>query len=121
MGAVCAPRDLCVMSGPIPVMPLDTLRAKVGELIQEAQQRSLPMSTLTLLSIGEYLKDAERWNYVMTHEIPLGMSANDTRKWVDDHLKEIDDGVERLVRPRKRRVDGVSGNSGTGGAADPVV
>lgn len=109
------------MSGPIPVMPLDTLREKVGQLIEEAKTRNLPMSTLTLLSIGEYLKDAERWNYVMTHEIPPGMSSNDTRKWVDEQLKEVEDGVERVIRSRQRRVDGVPGDSGTGGTPDPVV
>jgi hypothetical protein len=109
------------MSGPIPVMPLDTLREKVGLLIEEAKTRALPMSTLTLLSIGEYLKDAERWNYAMTHEIPVGMSANETRKWVDQQLQEVEDGVERVVRARQRRVDGVSGDSGAGGTPDPVV
>lgn len=109
------------MSGPIPVMPLDTLREKVGQLIEEAKTRNLPMSTLTLLSIGEYLKDAERWAYVERYEIPAGMSANETRKWVDAQLQEIADGVERVVRPRERRGDGVSRDCGTGGAADSVV
>ena len=77
------------MSVPIPVMPLDTLRAKVGELIEEAKILNLPMSTLTLLSIGEYLKDAERWQAFRNTEIVFypGISPADMDRVADEHIK----------------------------------
>lgn len=89
------------MSGPIPVMPLDTLRAKVGELIEEAKTRNLPMSTLTLLSIGEYLKDAERWAIVKSQEIVLypGIMPDDVQRIVDHYIKERENERQRSLCP----------------------
>lgn len=78
------------MSGPIPVMPLDTLREKVGQLIEEAKTRNLPMSLHTLMSIGEYLKDAERWQVVKNQEVVFypGILPDDIQRVVDKHIKE---------------------------------
>lgn len=110
------------MSNQIPVMPMDTLKAKVGELIEEAKKRSLPMSLHTLLSISEYLKDAERWQFYVRNGPILGdvdmMTPAELTKYVD---QEIENERKRLVCARKRRNDGVPGNQGGGGATDPVV
>lgn len=79
------------MSGPIPVLPLDILQGQVGKLIEEAKTRCLPMSTLTLLSIGEYLKDAERWKYFESNlvAIPDGFTPSQIRVYIDKKIEEL--------------------------------
>lgn len=109
------------MSGPIQAMPIDKMRAAIGAALGEEQVRADPKMLLICLSMGEYLRDAERWHYVERYEIPQGMSPRETRKWVDDQLKEIEDGIERAIRTRQRREDGVPGGSGAGGTPDPIV
>lgn len=109
------------MSGPIFVLPLDQLRKIVGDTIKTCQtQGSIPLLHAAM-SINEYLKDAERWTYVRDYEIPAGMSAKETTAYVDQQLKEVNDGVERVIRARQRREDGVPGSSGAGNAASSIV
>lgn len=109
------------MSGPLPVMSLDKIREALGMALADERVKRDPKMSLISLSLGEYLKDAERWAYVRDYEIPAGMLAKETTAYVDQQLKEVNDGVERVIRARQRREDGVSGSSGTGNAPDPIV
>lgn len=110
------------MSGPIPTMSLDKLKEALGVALDDERVRHDPKMLLICLSIGEYLKDAERWQHVAENTVQWNnfepRTTADFRKWIDE---EINNERERLVCARQGRRDGVSGNQGGGGAADPVV
>lgn len=76
------------MSNQIPVMPLDTLRSRIGEWIEDSKQHKLPLPTVVLMSISEYLKDAERWQHVKDNVVPgYGhMGPDELQKYVDAQL-----------------------------------
>lgn len=109
------------MSGPIFILPLDQLRKIVGDTIEACKTQGSIHMLHAAVSISEYLKDAERWAHVRDYEIPAGMSAKETTAYVDQQLKEVNDDVERVIRARQRREDGVPGSSGTGNTTNPIV
>lgn len=53
------------MSGPLHMMPLADVQALVGLHLDHV--RNDPRQLHPWLSIAEYLKDAERWQYVMNN------------------------------------------------------
>lgn len=105
------------MSSLIFPMPIEQVDRFLGDTMNGAS----PEVQRVILSVSHYLKDARRWHYVEQYEIPVGLSPNGTRKWVDQQLKEVNDGVERVIRARQRREDGVPGGEGTGGTPNPIV
>jgi hypothetical protein len=78
------------MSGPIPVMPIDTVQAQLGELIGVAKSNKLPMSTHFLLSVSEYLKDAQRWHWMINnscgYHLNFDASPEELQRAVDEQM-----------------------------------
>lgn len=106
----------------LPVIPLQDLRLTLLGLLQQSRESSDAQLVHLSVSMLEYLRDAERWHHVAENTVQWNnfepRTAADFRKWVD---QEIHNEQQRFVCARQGRVDGVPGNSGTGGASNPVI
>jgi hypothetical protein len=80
------------MSGPIHVMPVNDLRAVLLDLIIRGRERNDAEMVHLAVSMTEYLKDAERFQFLMNNSNPqkdlCGLlvegRAEDFRKRVDE-------------------------------------
>jgi hypothetical protein len=81
------------MSGPIPLMPILDIKLAFVEQLQGAQSRKDASMMLLCVSILEYMKDAQRWQYVQNHYVEVldadmgEMMPDNFRKWVDERIK----------------------------------
>lgn len=53
---------------PIPVLSMDDVRANVLVALIAARDKPSPETVQLLVSISEYLKDAERWHWVRDNQ-----------------------------------------------------
>lgn len=78
------------MSGFIPVMPVEDLRSHILFAMIAARDKGDTALTHLLVSMSEYLKDAQRWRYFMQNGPVLddlsSMTPDDLLRWVDAKL-----------------------------------
>ena len=82
---------LFFMSNKVTRMDLNELRAAVGVALEAESIRKDPLMTRICLSVGEYLKDAERWGFVMRNRLTLDdlseMPPAQLQAHVDEQLR----------------------------------
>lgn len=74
------------MKQPITTLPLPEIQALVGQHVEHVKDN--PQMLELWMSIAEYLKDARRWQWVAAHDVPMLLSPEEFRRYVDEQLEE---------------------------------
>lgn len=88
------------MSGSFTAIPLAIIQKDIGQCISDLKgetEANFSLTLLELLSIAEYLKDAQRWAYIRDHALIPSPSLTSAQVIKEiDHQLEKEDGNARV-------------------------
>lgn len=73
----------------VATVPLDQVQQHIGRAIDAARKDKDMRLVQVLASMAEYLKDAERWQFVREDHDPStnGLSPTKFTEWVDEQIR----------------------------------
>lgn len=77
------------MIGPIPLMPIPEIQEYLGDSIKSLKRLGSQNMLQMAMSIAEYMKDAQRWQYVRDSDL-------DTSQFTS--FKEMQEHVDEAIR-----------------------